>query len=57
MLCFPIHDNLDYVKNNSWFHVPIFEHMILWGSKVCGSRKVTLAETIMVCQNYSGPHQ
>lgn len=41
-------DNIDTIFTS-------LEHMILWAQKCFGSKKVTSTQTIIACQNYSGP--
>lgn len=41
-------DNVDTIFTS-------LEHMILWAQKCFGSKKVTSTQTIIACQNYSGP--
>lgn len=41
-------DNIDAIFTS-------LEHMILWAQKCSGPKKIPATETIVACQNYSGP--
>lgn len=43
-----------YFQKRHWYHIPSFEHMILWLLKWHGSKKGSLTKIIAIRQDYGG---